>query len=584
MSMRKIWVAALVLLLALPLAALADGYSIPAYSMDVAISQDGSAKVTENLTYDFDGSYNGILNDIDVGDLAGLQDLKLYVDGGTPLRQVDALNGEPFTYTATRNGNLLNIKAYAPGNSGRREFRFEYTMLGLAQRYRDAARLNYKLIGIANSVTLGGATIRVAFPGAPEHWFAHGAMGAEDLSIAPDGALMAGPRDVAPGQYVEIDALFPADSMSLAPLIDQPIVQSALDTEEKLAQQKAAEAAERAENLKRLRYGATGLLALFFIGAALLLRQKLAKYGVKKDIKPADDMGALDGLDAAVAETLVRGHADECGFSATLLELVQRGALTMTSEVHPLTGEKETKFTVSNRQAEMTEQQRALFDWLFQGREFLWIEDLNAGKDVRLAQSFESGYSSWRKAVKQQAVDEGLYFANGVKLGCGAAMLIVGGLLISGALFVLSQIVLGLAGVVLTAVVGIGFARIRNITDQGERKFAAIRGFCEKYGENMSQLSPEALKYLPILVGLGYVEPLAKYLDQRASEPGYGYGSMLPVWWYAGWYYDMGRVGRSFHDVRQHNQSIVAKSSSSSGGGFSGSSGGGGGGGGHGAW
>ena len=347
--------------------------------------------------------------------------------------------------------------------------------------------------------------------------------------------------------------------MSLAPLIDQPIVQSALDTEANLAQQKAAEEAERAENLKRMRYGIIGLLALFFIIAALLLRQKLAKYGVKKDIKPVDDMNALDGLDAAVAETLVRGHADECGFSATLLELVQKGALTMTSEVHPLTGEKETKFTVSNRQAEMTDQQRALFDWLFQGREFLWIEDLNAGKDVRLAQSFESGYSSWRKAVKHQAAAEGLYFGNGVKLGCGAAMLIAGGLLISAALFVLSQIVLGLTGLLLTAAVGVGFTRVRNITDPGEQKFAAVRGFCEKYGENMSQLSPEALKYLPILVGLGYVEPLAKYLDQRANEPGYGYGRMLPVWWYAGWYYDMGRVNRSFHDVWQHNQSIVAR-------------------------
>jgi len=221
---------------------------------------------------------------------------------------------------------------------------------------------------------------------------------------------------------------------------------------------------------------------------------------------------------------------------------------------------------------------------LFASREFLWIEDLNAGNDAKLAQSFASGYSGWQRAVKQQAVDQGLYFGNGVKLGCGVAMLAVGGALISVALFFLGQIWLALAGLFLTGIMVIGFTRVRSITDQGEVKCAAVRGYCEKYGEKLSELPREALKYLPIVVALGYVEPLAQYLDQRANQPDYGYGGWLPMWWYAGWYYDMGRVNRSFHDVRQHNASVVTKSSNSSGGGFSGSSGGGGGGGGHGAW
>jgi hypothetical protein len=584
MNVRKIMTVLMLILLALPLGALADGYSIPMYSMDVAIQADGSAQVTEDLTYNFDGNYNGILSAIDVGDVEGLEDLRLYVDGGTQLRQVDVMNKDLFTYTAVREGDLIKIQAYAPGDGGQRSFRYTYTMLGLAQRYQDAARLNYKLIGIANDVTLGGATVRVTFPAAPEHWFAHGAMGAEDLSIDSDGALVAGPKDVEPGQYMEIDALFPADSMGLAPLIDQPIVQATLDTEARLAEEKAAAEAAAAETRNRMRYGVMGLLAAFFIAAAVLLRQKLARYGIKKDVKPTDDMQALDGLDAAVAEQLVRGKASESGFSATLLELVQKGALAMASEVHPLTGEKQTKFTVVNRNADKTQQQEALFDWLFANREFLWIEDLSAGNDAKLAQSFASGYSGWQRAVKQQAVDQGLYFGNGVKMGCGVAMLSVGGVLISVALFFLGQIWLGLAGLFLTGVIAIGFSRVRSITDQGEEKFAAVRGFCEKYGEKLSNLPAEALKYLPVLVGLGYVEPLAQYLDQRANQPEYGYGGGLPLWWYAGWYFDMGRVGRSFHDVQRHNAGVVAKSSGSSGGGFSGSSGGGGGGGGHGAW
>ena len=581
--MRKIAAMLLLVLLWIPAGALADGFKIPAYSMDVAIREDGSAQVAENLTYSFDGSYNGFLSSIDVKDAEALEDLKLYVDGGTLLRQVDELSDEPFTYTAVTEDGLVNIKAYAPGSGGQLSIRYGYVLRGLAQRYRDAARLNYKLIGVRNQATLENATIRVTFPGAPEHWFVHGAMGAEDLSVDSDGVLTAGPKDVQPEQYVEIDALFPADSMGLAPLIDENIVESTLDTEAKLAEEKAAAEAAAAETRSRMRYGVIGLLAVFFVGAALMLRQKLARFGVKKDIAPSDDMEALSGLDAAVCELLGRGKVSESGFSATLLELVQKGALSMAAEAHPLTGEMETKFTVVDRGAKLTQQQRALFDWLFEDREVLWIEDLNAGKDAKLAQSFATGYSGWQRTVGHQATEEGLYFGNAVKLGCGVAMLAAGGILLSVALFFLGQNWVAVAGLLLTGIMVLGFTRVRNITDLGEAKCAAVRGFCEKYGENLKNLPPEALKHLPVLVALGYVEPLARYLDERASEPNYGYGNWLPVWWYAGWYHDVGRVDRSFHDVRLHNADIASKGDGSSGG-FSGSSGGGGGGGGHGAW
>ncbi len=581
--MRKIVTVLVLVLLALPLGALAADYTIPAYSMDVTIAGDGSGQVTENLTYDFDGSYNGILSSFDVSDVEGLDDLRLYVDGTTLLTRVDVMNMEPYTYTATIAGGMLEVKAYAPGSGGRREFRYEYTLRGLAQRYRDAARLNYRLIGLNNAVTLQNAVLRVAFPEAPEHWFVHGAMDDGDLALN-GSVLTAGPRDVAPGQYAEIDALFPASSLYAAPMIDQDTVEEALETERRLAEEKAEADAARARTMGTYRFGLMGLFAALFIGMALLFRNYLARFGLRKAVRPSEDTGALDGLDAAVAEQLVRNSAGECAFSATLLELTQKGALSMSSEVHPASGEKETKFTVLRRDVEMSRQQRALFSWLFGRREFLWIEDLDAGKSESAARNFANEYGVWQKSVRQQAIEQGLYFGNGGKKALGIVLTAVLGLVVSFAAFALELAWLGAAGLFLTVILCVGFGRIRPLTDQGEAKYAAVRGFCEKYGEKLSELPLDALKHLPILVGLGYVEPLTQYLEQRADEPDYGYGNMLPVWWYAGWYYDMGRVRHSFRDVKRHNASVVAKSSNSSGGGFSGSSGGGGGGGGHGAW
>jgi hypothetical protein len=80
--------------------------------------------------------------------------------------------------------------------------------------------------------------------------------------------------------------------MSLAPLIDEPIVVSALDTEAKTGSGEGRGGSRApAETRNRMRYGVIGLLAAFFIGAALMLRQKLARFGVKKSIAPFRRLG-----------------------------------------------------------------------------------------------------------------------------------------------------------------------------------------------------------------------------------------------------------------------------------------------------
>ncbi len=581
--MRKILAVLLLALLALSPGALAADYTISAYSMDVSIEADGSGRIAERLTYVFDGSYNGILSTLDVSDVEGWGDFSLYVDGDTLLTRVDSMDMVPNTYTLTEDGGMLEVKAYAPGSGGRREFRYEYTLRGLAQRYRDAARLNYRLIGLNNAVTLQNATLSVAFPEAPEHWFVHGAMDEGDLALA-GSVLTAGPRDVAPGQYAEIDALFPASALYAAPLIDRDITDEALETEARLAEERAEAEEAQARMEHAARYGLMGAFAAIFIGMALLFRSFFARFGFRRAVQPSEDTGALDGLDAAVAGLLVRNTADESAFSATLLELTQMGVLSMAGEAHPVSGEKGTKFTVLRRDAPMSGQQQALFSWLFGRRDFLWIEDLDAGESESAARDFASEYAAWQKAVQRQAIDQGLYQGNGGKKALGVTLTAVLGIIVSVAAFALEMAWQGAAGLFLTAVLCAGFASLRPLTDRGEEKVAAVRGFCEKYGEKLTELPADALKNLPILVALGYVEPLTQYLERRAGEPDYGYGGMLPVWWYAGWYYDMGRTRHAFRDVRRHNASVVAKSSSSSGGGFSGSSGGGGGGGGHGAW
>lgn len=217
----------------------APDYRITGYHMSVAVQSDGSARVTEELTYHFGGAYNGILSSLDASGTDGIEDITLYVDGIRQLQQVDEMRKEPCTFTVAQEGDLVNVKAYAPGGAGDRVFRYKYLMKGLARRYLDTGRINFKFIGVNNQVALENAQITLAFPGSgrPIDSFVHGAMGAEDMAVIAGGALKLGPRSVQPGEFVEVDALFPGEWLKDAPLIPENALADALRTEADLASQ-----------------------------------------------------------------------------------------------------------------------------------------------------------------------------------------------------------------------------------------------------------------------------------------------------------------------------------------------------------
>jgi len=214
-------------------------YRITGYHMSVEVESDGSALVTEEMTYHFDDAYNGILSTLDAFGTDGIENFTMYADGIKQLTQVDEMGMEPYTFTAIPNGDQLDIKAYAPGVAGDRAFRFKYHMKGLAKRYQDTGRINFKFIGVMNQVALENAEITLAFPGSgkPNYTFVHGAMGTEDMVVIAGGALKLGPQTVQPGEFVEVDALFPAEWLKDAPLIPEDALADALQIEADIAAQ-----------------------------------------------------------------------------------------------------------------------------------------------------------------------------------------------------------------------------------------------------------------------------------------------------------------------------------------------------------
>lgn len=564
--MRKFLMILLLIGLCLaPFAALAVDYAIDSYEMTVDIKNDGSAIITETLLYSFEGEYNGILSTFDVADVEALVDLALYVDGDTKLRQVDELGNEPFTYTVTQVGGMLKVQAYAPGNGGSRTFRYEYQLLKLCQRYQDAGRLHYKLIGTGNQVTLNNALINISLPSQGYDAWAHGA--AFNDNIRMEGkTVIVGPVNVASGQYVEVDILFNAASLYNASVISHDIMDETYALEEELA--KAYEA--RMHRLEVTRYILIALLPVFIIAGLFMLRGGGLRIGFKKKNLKADlNLEKLKGITAAVAQYIEASTVDSYGLSGTLLELVLAGGVDMNK---PKPKSKQMRFTVKNRDVPgLTEDQQYVLDWLFKTDTPLLASSLDAKGDVRRAQEVQAHFTKLTGLARGEAKAEGYLSEKGnfvlrwalpviglgVALVIGLAFMQVGWAAVLAAFWALA--------------LTIGMIKLRPLSDKGEEIAAALLGLKGQIDGGKEQFAGDMAWLLPISAALGYLEPFFKLMDRSWDEGAH--------WMFQGWQFDICCMQHRMIQVQESNGHMLQSSS-----GDGASSGGGGGGGGHGAW
>lgn len=572
---QRIALALALILLALPAASLAASYVITDYAVDVDVDTTGTGHFTESLTYDFDGSHNGFLVEIRHEAELRMGELAVSVDG-IRLDEVDALDGVPYTYEVETGGERTRIKTFTPGGSGVRSLRITYRLGGFALRYKDAARINH--LFLPGGTAYESVSVRVALPGedaADILAFAHGLAGSEDLSVR-GGVLTLAPLPAAEGEALEMDVLFPAQWLPDARAIQTDIREEVLATEARIRQE-AVDRAQRQERIAEIVVYVTlaALAAYAVLGLWLFSRMK-ARYGLRQAVMPRVDMALLAEIPAALAQPLTGQAVDSSALCATLLELVDARALDIRYEGG------DTVFTVRQMPQGLCAPQQAAWDWLFAGRDTLYISELDAGGDTKAAQAFTDRYNQWKVGVQQDAYDRGWIFHNrgaraGALLGVCCAGLVIAGVLIRFGLWPLA-----IAAGLLMAVYAVVFSRVRSLTDEGEARRDAIEGFAQCYEDRLESAPGQVLSHTPLLMALGYLPSLADWLDAHPGALGEDvYDDGAPLYMASvGWQMGLLSMDQSVREAQSHNLGVISESSGASGGGFSGGTGGSS----HGAW
>ena len=548
--------------------AAAKSFSVPRVVVDATLNPDGSMRVIEHIDYDFDGSFSKGTRPIPRGDYR-IVEMTVSEDGRTlPFR------GAPY-----------DLEWDYSAKNEKRTFDIAYTVVGATKFGSDVGELYWKWVGSDHPyIQVVQARLTVPGDGIGVKAWAHGP---RNGIVQPGKVTTFDVFGVPSGEFVEGRVAVPVAAFTAATPGPSPRLPT-IEAEERAFIEKDA---RDARNLERLR-DALQWAGLAFVPALLAFFLIWRKWGDDPD--PAVDVGEyvhepLDDPPGVVVGLMHMGQVKPEAFGATVMDLAQRGHLTITEETEKrlLRDKKDWRFTRAETDDRLAGFEKRILDRLFEDGQTTTQSELTAWAKANPT-SAKSFWSGFEKAI-QSELKKRAYLKGGRALPFFLNIVLVLAVTAAAvAAFASTRprgIVLGALCLVTSVLLGFGTLLLRSRTPEGAQRASEWKAF-ERKLRDFSQMEDAPAghlilweRYLVYAVALGVSQRLAHGLMMRVPEE--QRSSFAP--WYVGSgakFGGMADFGSSFGGAVH---SAMVPSSSGSGGGFSGGGGGGGGGGGIGA-
>lgn len=596
--MKKLFSFLLIFIIVLmPLKSFAqDDLTVRSWIVESQLLENGDLLVSEDITYMFRSSFNGIFRYIALGGTDWITDIEIYeVKDGTEIPfniKYDAVNGDSNVYNFNEGNDYINLKIFSPSDDEEKTFRMKYIIKNVASIHRDTGEFYYKYIGPENETSIGHFSAILALPQLDRDKvkiFGHGPLNGI-IEFTDDNRIRLEAENISSGDMVEARVLYPSEYTPLSTRTGTQSLDEILREEEGYLKEIEEKAAKR-ERLKNIFNGAS--LVLVALGAALTgLFLKLNK----RDKYKIDTMMDLypDDISPAELRLFMSHYVDSRGLMATLFDLagreyIQIEELNLTSSGKKSSRKKEFQFTLINKGSKgLLDHEAFLIDWLFNviGNGVKTDTTQIDKSRKKWMRDFTKHESEWRNLVKKQLDGRQYRDLKSNKTGAillavsipmfilGIFSLILGGLI--GILAILTSILLFILSIILMS----------RKSDEGYVQYQIWSKFkkeIESYqGMEIGIPTDKSLIYA-VALGLSLND-----LDDYRKTYGNDY---YPMYW--GYYYfamSNRKGGSAFEDRFSH--SFYGSSSSSGanstsfggGGGFSGGGGGGAGGGGTGGF
>lgn len=546
---------ALLILAAAARTAPAKSFVIDRLHSDVTVYRDGSARVVEQLTYSFNGSYTWAFRSIPLREGDRIDDISVFE--GDRL-YADSSSKAPGTFAVQRRDDEVVIRWYYQAEDESRTFRIEYTVRGMVTRHPDAGDVYYTLFENHTGAPVGEVSTRVTLPGdlsaADMKVFAHGPPNGT-VSIAGPSTVEARIAPLPAGTLFDVRIITPEEVFSLMHRLGRPARKEILAQEARWAREanrrREAEMKrrERLDAERRRRDALTRtLLPVSVVLAVLSLAMWFAyyrRYGWPHHVSAHAVPGQVpsDHPPALVAYLASRGVSGQA-LVATLVDLSERGHLSITEtprEAHGWFGSSKTKtdyrFDRQKGRDELRDFERGLLDFACDeagdGRSFTMAGFKSYASKHR--SSVRRWFRGWSKQVKEAGRKEGFfepYVAGAVVPN------VIAGIAVAAAGVAISAVTSSPAGIpaiaagLLQAILTSLFTRR---TPEGQRLLVAWSDFrkhlvsVSRAMGKVSLTSSEWSRFLAVAIIFGLHE---KVLPSLSIEGSAAHGA-YPVWYTA---------------------------------------------------
>ena len=122
------------------------------------ILENGDLEITEDITFNFKGKYNGVFREVILENTSGITGIKIAeVDGDKVIeyeKVENAKKGDSNVFLIDRKDNDVTFQVFSPSRDEKKTFRMIYTIKNVAKRYNDTGELFYKFLGEQNDTPI----------------------------------------------------------------------------------------------------------------------------------------------------------------------------------------------------------------------------------------------------------------------------------------------------------------------------------------------------------------------------------------------------------------------------------------------
>lgn len=619
------------LLFAAPARVLARDYSIDKVEIDAIVEADGTLRVTEDRTFDFDGSFSGVYWDIPSGNTDG-SDLGLtiesagIVEAGSFHEFEQSFSGADRTVQIYPDSNgstpIMRAKLYCRQENATATYRINYTISEGVKAYADVGVLYWKFVSDGWDKESNDVTCIVHLPVPSDEevkpkdnvWmWAHGPLNGH-IEADGDDIVITVPQ-VGTEEFAEARITFPTEWLSGKEPLSQDVFDEIVREEDGWrAQAEAKRNIARIANALGIGIPGVGVIAALVMSVFTRIKYKQThtpqfQEDYFRDV-PTDDHPAVLG-------TLWRGgEPDADDFVASLMQLTDKGIVGLDSITVVRKGllgrTKETKDYRLNAAAELEKGvadkiDRATLNFLFQkiapktdnysvnadGTVSFVMSDMQEVAKEH-PESYDSAKRSWESSVKavcdqRNFFEEDSGFSSGPLMGVGVVELVGGvimgvisGVILENPFGIVAGVVLSMAGMGAT-IYAAHFDDLSSEAVEIRAKLKALRRWLKDFtrlGEAVPQDVVLWNRLLVMAVVLDVAKEVIDQLEKSFPEILRSEGLTSTYMWHTAYIGDRTPFDsvRSSYVSAAHVSSAELSSDSSSSGGGGGFSGGGGGG------